>query len=79
VLLEIHHGLHSRLMSLHRKTIAIWKVGSSPEVARSSAKDMIVIRRIQDWKTDQAGGDVCCLFCTHCCCCYCCCWNWETE
>jgi hypothetical protein len=46
------------LMSLHWKTIAIWKVGSSPEVARSSAKDMIVIRRIEDWKTDQAGKTV---------------------
>jgi hypothetical protein len=42
------------LMSLHWKTIAIWKVGSSPEVARSSAKDMIVIRRIDDWKNRQA-------------------------
>jgi hypothetical protein len=58
VLLEIHHGLHSRLMNLHRKTIAIWKVGSSPEVARSSAKDMRVIRRIKECKTDQAGKTV---------------------
>jgi hypothetical protein len=46
------------LMSLHWKTIAIWKVGSSPEVARSSAKDMIVIRRIKECKTDQAGKTV---------------------
>jgi hypothetical protein len=71
VLLEIHHGLHSRLMSLHWMTIAIWKVRSSPEVARSSAKDMIVIRRIKECKTDQAGGDCCCLLYTHCCCCWC--------
>jgi hypothetical protein len=58
VLLEIHHGLHSRMMSLHWKTIAIWKVGSSPEVARSSAKDMRVFRRIKECKTDQAGKTV---------------------
>jgi negative regulator of sigma E activity len=45
-------------MSFHWKTIAIWKVGSSPEVARSSAKDMIVIRRIDDWKNRQAGETV---------------------
>jgi hypothetical protein len=65
------------LMSLHWKTIAIWKVGSSPEVARSSAKDMRVIRRIKECKTDQAGktvavGIVIVVVVTRC-------WNWETE
>jgi hypothetical protein len=34
------------------------EVRSSPEVARSSAKDMIVIRRIDDWKNRQAGKTV---------------------
>jgi hypothetical protein len=38
VLLEIHHGLHSRLMSLHWMTIAIWKSEAVRRLQRALLK-----------------------------------------